>query len=248
VLYIDGYPRWEYRYLKNLLLRADENLVMQVYLLSATVDFVQESSPGLDSLTSVPISRKELLDNYDVVILGDVSPSSISPDPAKCEEFMASLREFVQRGGGLLLQAGEYDNPRDFVDTPLEELVPVVLDATGTIAFEGNTKEDFRPVLEPSPVGGRGWSARPVLVLARRAQQAGHADAVAPPHGEQLVRSLPAPRHRLLPVRSHDVPGDRLDLDVALPLRRSLPRALLAQCDSLARARQAAFRGSSRST
>lgn len=148
VLYIDGYPRWEYRYLKNLLLRADENLVMQVYLLSATVDFVQESSPGLESLTSVPITRTELLDNYDVIILGDVSPSAISPDPAKCEEFMASLREFVQRGGGLLLQAGEYDNPRDFVDTPLEELVPVVLDATGTIAFEGNAKEDFRPVLE----------------------------------------------------------------------------------------------------
>lgn len=148
VLYIDGYPRWEYRYLKNLLLRADENLVMQVYLLSATVDFVQESSPGLESLTSVPISREELLENYDVVILGDVSPSAISPDPAKCDEFMASLREFVQRGGGLLMQAGEYNNPRDFVDTPLEELVPVVLDATGMIAFEGNTKESFRPVLE----------------------------------------------------------------------------------------------------
>ena len=148
VLYIDGYPRWEYRYLKNLLLRADENLEMQVFLLSATVDFVQESSPGLPALTSVPISREELLESYDVVILGDVSPSAISPDPAKCDEFMASLREFVQRGGGLLMQAGEYDNPRDFVDTPLEELVPVVLDSTGTIAFEGNAKEAFRPVLE----------------------------------------------------------------------------------------------------
>lgn len=148
VLYIDGYPRWEYRYLKNLLLRADENLVMQVFLLSATVDFVQESSPGLESLRSVPISREELLENYDVVILGDVSPSAISPDPAKCDEFMASLREFVQRGGGLLMQAGEYNNPRDFVDTPLEELVPVVLDATGVIAFEGDAKVAFRPVLE----------------------------------------------------------------------------------------------------
>ena len=148
VLYIDGYPRWEYRYLKNLLLRADENLVMQVFLLSATVDFAQESSPGLESLTSVPISREELLENYDVVILGDVSPSAISPDPAKCDEFMASLREFVQRGGGLLMQAGEYNNPRDFVDTPLQELVPVVLDSTGTIAFEGNAKESFQPVLE----------------------------------------------------------------------------------------------------
>ena len=33
VLYVDGYPRWEYRFLKELLKRADENIEVQVFLL-----------------------------------------------------------------------------------------------------------------------------------------------------------------------------------------------------------------------
>lgn len=148
VLLVDAYPRWEYRYLKNLLLRADANLEVQCYLLSATPDFLQESTKGLPSLTSVPTARKELLERYDVVILGDVNPYAISPDPSRCEEFMASLREFVERGGGLIFQAGEYDDPRAFAGTPLEELLPVVLDPTGTLAFQGDSTREMHPRLE----------------------------------------------------------------------------------------------------
>ena len=55
---------------------SDNEIVTVEKFNSATVDFVQESSPGLESLSSVPISREELLENYDVVILGDVSPSA----------------------------------------------------------------------------------------------------------------------------------------------------------------------------
>lgn len=148
VLYVDGYPRWEYRYLKHLLLRADENLVVQCYLLSATPDFAQESTRGVPSLERVPTARRELLENYDVIILGDVNPYAVSPDPARCEEFLQSLRAFVEGGGGLLLQAGEYENPRSFVDTPLQDLLPVVLDPTGALAFGGDTTRELRPRLE----------------------------------------------------------------------------------------------------
>jgi len=148
VLYVDAYPRWEYRYLKNLLLRADANLEVQCYLLSATPDFRQESTKGRPALTAVPTARKELLEHYDVVILGDVNPYAVSPDPSRCEEFMASLREFVERGGGLILGAGEFDNPRAFAGTPLEELLPVVLEPAGGAGFLGDTTVEFRPRLE----------------------------------------------------------------------------------------------------
>jgi uncharacterized membrane protein len=99
-------------------------------LLSADPDFSQETSRGLTPLTSVPTDRRALLENYDVVILGDVNPYTVSPDPARADEFMKSVREFVERGGGLLFIAGEHDNPRAFLRTPLEELLPVAVDAS----------------------------------------------------------------------------------------------------------------------
>ena len=148
VLYVDGYPRWEYRYLKNLLLRADKNLEVQCYLASATPDFPQESSPGLPALTSVPTTRAELLERYDVVILGDVNPHTLFPDLTRGDAFLNALREFVEAGGGLLFQAGEYHNPRSFAATPLEDVLPIVLDATTALAFDGDTSSEFRPLLE----------------------------------------------------------------------------------------------------
>ncbi|HJP02216.1 MAG TPA: hypothetical protein QF764_10650 [Planctomycetota bacterium] len=148
VLYIDGYPRWEYRFLKELLKRSDENISAQMFLLSATADFPQESTRGLPSLLRIPTDRKQLLADYDVIILGDVNLYDVSADPARCEEFMASLLEFVERGGGLMMQAGELDDPRSYVDTELEQLLPVVLDARGAIPFDGDTTVEFRPTLE----------------------------------------------------------------------------------------------------
>lgn len=148
VLFVDGYPRWEYRFLKELLKRADENIEVQVVLLSASPDFRQESTKGMQPLAEVPTDRKTLLDSYDVVILGDVNPYAISPDSAKAEEFMRSVVELVERGGGLLLIAGESDNPRSFVGTPLEPLFPVQLDAAEMAAARPDTRRGFRPQLE----------------------------------------------------------------------------------------------------
>lgn len=144
VLFVEGYPRWEYRFVKNLLLRSDKNIDVQCFLLSATKDFPQESSAGLPSLNSVPTTRDELLQNYDVILLGDVDPYTISPDPKKCEDFLRSLREFVEAGGGLLFQAGEFHNPRALVNTPLEDVLPIQLDSTRMLAFEGDTRTEFR--------------------------------------------------------------------------------------------------------
>ncbi len=148
VLFVEGYPRWEYRFVKNLLLRADKNIDVRCYLLSATRDFPQEASRNLPSLQAVPASRSELLQDYDVVILGDVDPYKISPDPARCEDFLRSLREFVEAGGGVLFQAGEYYDPVALANTPLEDVLPIQLDPTRTLSFEGDTRREFRPELE----------------------------------------------------------------------------------------------------
>jgi uncharacterized membrane protein len=148
VLFVEGYPRWEYRFVKNLLLRADKNIDVRCYLMSATKDFPQEATSGLASLTKVPTTREELLSDYDVVLLGDVDPYAISPDPKECEDFLEALRAFVEAGGGVLFQAGEFHNPRALINTPLEEVLPVQLDPTRMLAFEGDTRMEFRPRVE----------------------------------------------------------------------------------------------------
>ncbi len=149
VLYVEGYPRWEYRRLAlDFLRRAESDIAFQAWLGSATTGFTQEHSPDLAPLSSLPSSRRELLDQYDVVMLGDVNPYTLFADPGQAVEFLESLRAFVEAGGGLLFQAGEFDNPRAFLGTPLEDVLPVVLDASLDFGFEGDSTRAFRPRLE----------------------------------------------------------------------------------------------------
>ncbi len=148
VLYVEGYPRWEYRFLNAELSRMDARIDVQLYLLSATPDFQQDRTKGLPPLQRVPTSREELLENYDVVILGDVNPYDISPDPAKGEEFVRSLFEFVERGGGLCVIAGQYDMPRSVAGSDFAELLPVELDRAGISVLDVPTDEEWRYGLE----------------------------------------------------------------------------------------------------
>ena len=148
VLYVDGYPRWEYRFLKDLLLRSDDRIDVQVYLMSATPDFPQEATSGIGRLTRVPSDRRELLDGYDVILLGDVNPYAISPDPALGDEFVESLFEFVEQGGGLGVIAGEWANPKAVAGTEFAKLLPVVLEGSGSLVLDVSTEIEYRPLLE----------------------------------------------------------------------------------------------------
>lgn len=81
VLYIEGYPRWEYRYLKNLLMR-ETSITSSILLLSADKDYAQE---GDRPITRLPATRQEF-DEFDVVIVGDVPASSISGEQQRIME------------------------------------------------------------------------------------------------------------------------------------------------------------------
>lgn len=120
VLYVEGYPRFEYRYLKNALLR-EKSIELNVLLLDADEHFVQE---GTDPVRRFPDSVEELL-KYQVVFFGDVDPNSGWLTPVQ----MNALLEFVsEKGGGFGLLAGERNAPHRFAGTPLERLVPVNID------------------------------------------------------------------------------------------------------------------------
>jgi uncharacterized membrane protein len=123
VLYVDWRARYEFRFLRWGLIR-DKNMEAHTYLIDADPDFVQDASPGLTPLTEVPKTREELF-QYHVIVLGDVDPHS----PHLGDERMKLIREFVEDyGGGLLVIAGQHYMPRAYAGTPLEGLLPVVID------------------------------------------------------------------------------------------------------------------------
>jgi uncharacterized membrane protein len=118
VLYIEGLPRWEYRFLKNALMR-DESLLVSCLLASAEFDFIQEGNLPIDRFPT----REEDLFKYNVIILGDVDPTMFT------ERQMELMRDFVERlGGGIIFQAGEKFMPRAFRNTELRSVVPVDYD------------------------------------------------------------------------------------------------------------------------
>ncbi|MBI3099059.1 MAG: hypothetical protein HYY93_12580 [Planctomycetes bacterium] len=156
VLYIDGYPRWEYRYLKNALIRDTASIEVHCLLVSADADFPQESSRGVPSLLEFPAEKRDLF-QYDVIILGDVDPrdprafaaptSSLTWDQA-----LENIAQFVEEmGGGLAVISGVHDTPRSYRNTPIARLLPVVLEGIdeGEAGSSDNITESFHPKLTP---------------------------------------------------------------------------------------------------
>lgn len=138
VLYVEGDPRYEYRFLKNLLLR-EETIDSSCLLLSATPGFTQE---GTRPISRFPRSVEEL-NNYDVVIIGDVDPRGDWISPVQS----TMLFDFVSiQGGGIAFIAGERHIPQRMARTKLEPLLPV-RPAAGLAALVGDLVEAFEPRL-----------------------------------------------------------------------------------------------------
>jgi hypothetical protein len=122
-LYIDGYPRWEARYLKNLLLR-EKSITSSNLLLAVDRRYTQESD---QEIAQLPGSVEEWAE-YDTIIIGDVNPAVFT------QKQLEDLREHIAiRGAGLLWIAGQSATPNDWWETPLADLLPFTR-ATGEIA------------------------------------------------------------------------------------------------------------------
>lgn len=118
VLLIEQEPRWDFRYLLDYLQR-DPRLEVKCVMI--------DGEPGLDQiadspfLPSLPDSREAFFKTH-VLILGDVDPEDLGP------ERMEIIAEWVEAGGGIIFLAGANHNPRSYIGTPLEALLPVVPD------------------------------------------------------------------------------------------------------------------------
>ncbi len=117
-LYVEGEPRYEFRYLKNAILR-DTSLDFACLLLSG--DDLNSGGEGNLKVRGFPATEKELFE-YDIVVLGDVPRSYFS------DTQLQALRRFVEdRGASMLIIAGEQHMPHEYAGTPLEAVMPVVI-------------------------------------------------------------------------------------------------------------------------
>ena len=148
VLYMEGAPRWEYRYLKNALIR-DPTMEVHCILQEADDGFRQESSPHIDPIGRFPETRDELM-KYHVIIIGDANPHHIKHG-FKPEQ-LEMIKQFVDLGGGFIMIAGENYSPGRYANTPVEEILPVIperLGATGTWQLAGTYNRVFHLRLTP---------------------------------------------------------------------------------------------------
>ena len=141
VLFVEGYPRYEYRYLKNALLR-EQTMQMSGLLIEADEQFVQEGTEPIGRFPDTP----EELSRYDVVLFGDVDPRGGWLTAAQ----MNMLLDFVgNEGGGFGLIAGERAAPHRYLGTPLEKLIPVSIDPGFLGRYDAPLVSGYRPRLTP---------------------------------------------------------------------------------------------------
>ncbi len=134
LLLVEGLPRWDFRYLKNLFADRDESVQLQYVLFRPDRIEGMPKRPDVHAsvardrdeveATALPEDEAEWM-KFDVVVLGDVAPEDFEP------EALEILERFVtERGGTLIVIAGPNYMPHAFGDTPLADLAPVAFEAS----------------------------------------------------------------------------------------------------------------------
>jgi uncharacterized membrane protein len=115
VLYVEGKPRWEYRYLYRVLLR-DHRLDVKFLMTEGDKELAQNSKLYI---ATFPLAPNKAFD-FDLVIVGDVANRNLTA--LQMQRMEQLVRE---QGGSLLMLAGLEHAPVDYAATPLAKALPV---------------------------------------------------------------------------------------------------------------------------
>jgi len=142
LLFVEYEPTWEWRFIKEVFHR--DKLVglpgFRTFLRSADPVVRESNDLFLPNLT---LPRNEFF-AADVIFLGDMPASALN------SRFCEMTREFVdQFGGGLVVIGGPRFGPGQLVETPLAEMLPVVVDPAARL----RDNQEFR--LQPSPLAAQ---------------------------------------------------------------------------------------------
>jgi len=139
VLIVESEPRWEYRYLKNSLLRDKDRVDCNILLRVPDMAELHKSAPTI-FLKEFP-TREELF-KYHVIIFGNM-PN----DGFFTEHDIDNLRRFViEEGGGMWFIAGKNNLPDAYKDSKLELLLPIEFEQNQAVTAED---EQMNPIVDP---------------------------------------------------------------------------------------------------
>ncbi len=135
VLLADSGPRYEFRFLKQLLER-DKSIELSTLMQESDLEYAQEDRTAI---ARFPV-KKEDLAKYDVLVLGDLAPDQLG------SAALENISEFVrEKGGGVVMIAGTQFNPLAFGGTPLESIFP--FEISGVRSPRDASSESFHPKL-----------------------------------------------------------------------------------------------------
>ncbi len=109
VLVVDTFPRWEYRFLRNALMR-DPGVDVSCVLIHPKLS---QRSEGKDYLTQIPDSVEELA-KFDVIFLGDIGQAQGQLTIDDCDRIKTVVRNHAV---GLVFLPGIHGNHLNLVDT-----------------------------------------------------------------------------------------------------------------------------------
>lgn len=147
VFFVEGYPRWEYRYIKNEMLR-EPTINLSCLLQSADAGFTQEHS-AIDASSSFKYfpyrdfpTSLEQLQECDVILFGDVDAQRLS------DAQLQLVRQFVEEySGGFGMIAGPRWSPQAYRNTAIQDLLPVTINNVQPTNLTGSITQGFRPVV-----------------------------------------------------------------------------------------------------
>ena len=162
VLVVDTLPRWEYRYLRNALMR-DPGVDVHTLLLHPGM----EPGGGKGYLQKFP--SKEELAKYDVIFLGDVG---IGPDGITKEDAGLIKGLVRNQGSGLVFMPGWQGKESSLFTSVLGDLFPVELDTSkpegyssgieSKMELSGHGREHFLMMLaDNAPMNSYVWRHLP---------------------------------------------------------------------------------------
>ena len=202
ILYIEGEPRWEFKFIRRALTDYDDPALEIVSILRTTQNktYRQSTLPGglkdPHELEDGFPSKPEDLFAYDGLIIGSVEANYFSNDQQQM------IRDFAdKRGGGVLFLAGRYALADGAYDkTPMAEMMPLRLPAEKTFSrnfadvalTEAGRESPITRIEDNRDQNNERWKKMP--------QVANYAVMGAPKPGATVLMTVAEPSHRPSPL------------------------------------------------